>query len=115
MGNKPYKTYQEEAIININENKRVPTFYGPLQVWPMVYKLYIGINLAIIMKQYGANTSQMCLALPMEYKKRHKEKQIRKLIQSPSKRRSDVTPGGAGQAPFRCNAGTKDFVSKEPP
>ena len=27
------------------------------KVWPMVYILYIGINLAIIMKQYGANAS----------------------------------------------------------
>ena len=26
---------------------------GPLQVRPMVYTLYIGINLTIIMKQYG--------------------------------------------------------------
>ena len=43
--------------IIINLNKREPTFWGPLQVWPMVYILYIGINLAIIMKQYGANAS----------------------------------------------------------
>ena len=35
------------------ENKRELTFTGPLQVWAMVYILYIGINLAIIMKQYG--------------------------------------------------------------
>ena len=26
---------------------------GPLQIWPMKYILYIGINLAIIIKQYG--------------------------------------------------------------
>ena len=44
------------------ENKREPTFWGPLQVWPMVYILYICINLSIIMKQYGGNASQMCLA-----------------------------------------------------
>ena len=30
---------------------------------------------------------------------------IRKWLQSPSKRHSYVTPGGAGQPPFRCNAG----------
>ena len=29
---------------------------------PMVYILYIDINLANIMKQYGGNASQMCLA-----------------------------------------------------
>ena len=28
---------------------------GPLQVWPMVYILYISINLSIIMKQYGGS------------------------------------------------------------
>ena len=49
------------------ENKREPTFWGPLQVWPTVYILYIGINLAIIMKQYGANASQMCLAVKCKY------------------------------------------------
>ena len=45
------------------KNKWVPNFWGPLQIWPMVYILYIAINLAIIMKQYGANASQMCLAV----------------------------------------------------
>ena len=49
--------------IKESKNKREPTFWGPLQVWPMVYILYIGINLAIIMKQYGANASHMCLAV----------------------------------------------------
>ena len=49
------------------ENKREPTFWGPLQVWPMVYIFYIGINIAIIMKQYGANASQMCLAVKLKY------------------------------------------------
>merc|ERR1711867_363983 len=71
---------------------------GQLQVRPMLYTLYIDINLRVVKMLHTYN-----------------KQQIRKLIQSPSKRRSDVTPGGAGQAPFRCNAGTKDFVSKEPP
>ena len=39
-----------------------PTFMGPLQVWPMVYILYISINLSSIMKQYGGNASQMFIA-----------------------------------------------------
>ena len=39
----------------IKNNKREPTFTGPLQFWPMVYILYIGINHAIIMKQYVGN------------------------------------------------------------
>ena len=39
-------------LIN-TQNKREATFTGPLQVWPMVYILYIGINLASIIKQYG--------------------------------------------------------------
>ena len=39
-----------------------PTFMGPLQVWPIVYILYISINLSSIMKQYGGNASQMFIA-----------------------------------------------------
>ena len=35
------------------KNKRCYVITGPLQIWPMVYILYIGINLAIIIKQYG--------------------------------------------------------------
>ena len=55
--------YRKMWLLRHYSNKREPTFTGPLQVWPMVYILYIGINLAIIMKQYGANASQMCLAV----------------------------------------------------
>ena len=59
---------------------------GQLQFRPMVYTLYIVINLTTDNKQ-----------------------QIRKWIQSPSKCRSDVTPGAAAQPPFRCNAGWSEM------
>ena len=35
--------------------------------------------------------------------------QIRKWMQSPSKRRSDVTQGAAAQPPFRCNTGLSEM------
>jgi len=40
------------------------------------------------------------------------KQQIRKWIQSPSKRRSDVTPGAAAHPPFRCNAGWIEMNSQ---
>ena len=40
----------QSKTFEYNLNTLEPTFTGPLQVWPMVYILYIGINLAIIMK-----------------------------------------------------------------
>ena len=46
------QTIREQTLREF-KNKWEPTFTGPLQVWPMVYILYIGINLGIIMKQYG--------------------------------------------------------------
>ena len=42
----------KDKITKHKRYKREPTFMGPLQVWPMVYILYISINLSIIMKQY---------------------------------------------------------------
>ena len=40
-------------IINPNKKQAAADITGPLQIWPMKYILYIGINLAIIIKQYG--------------------------------------------------------------
>ena len=53
---------------------------GHLQVRPMLYTLYIGINLWVVKMLHTDN-----------------KQQITKWIQSPSKRRSYVTPGGALQ------------------
>ena len=49
---------------------------GQLQVRPMLYTLYISINLRVVKMLHTDN-----------------KQQITKLIQSPSKRRSYVTPG----------------------
>ena len=53
---------------------------GQLQVWPMLYTLYIDINLQVVKMIHTDN-----------------KQQITKWIQSPSKRHSYVTPGGVLQ------------------
>ena len=61
------KFYNKQALHDIT---------GQLQVRPMLYTLYISINLRVVKMLHTDN-----------------KQQITKLIQSPSKRRSYVTPG----------------------
>ena len=78
--NQQFLSHDYPKIIDVNKKQAGADITGQLQIRPMLYTLYIGINLRVVKMLHTDN-----------------KQQITKWIQSPSKRRSYVTPGGALQ------------------
>ena len=96
------------VMIDIDTSWDWIAIYGPVQYSTVQYSTVQYITTVISGSRHYRPAPSSAYAIHLVYwhqSYNYNEAIRRKWIQSPSKRRSDVTPGGAGQPPFRCNSG----------